>query len=122
MYIKSISFALLILNSSPAAFADSFENGTSSLFHRVQAHAGKMDTDGILSEGELRNPRIDYDREQRQAHRENDNRLDNQYNEDAARDARGQKDWEKDREDNYDRRQRSNRDQDQRQERSWWDW
>jgi hypothetical protein len=87
-----------------------------------QNHAGKMDTDGVLSEGEIPNPRIDYDWEQRKAQRHGDQRLNNPYNDAAADQSRrvkeGNRDW---REDERDRREYE-RDVDRENRRSWFGW
>jgi hypothetical protein len=88
---------------------------TPKLF-RVQAHAGQMDTDGILSQGEVKNPNIDYDRAQRSAERRGDQRFDNPYNDSAAnrerllKDDANAYDWHRDRRDEYARYDRDDYD------------
>jgi len=67
-----------------------------------------MDTDGILSPGELRNPNIDYDRAQHQHEIYDDDRVDNPYNDDAADAERAAKE-RADREYEYRQRQDDNR-------------
>lgn len=69
------------------------ETGTSF----AQTHAGQIDTDGILSQGEIRNPNIDYEKIRRKAERRGDERFDNPYNNRAA---------DMDRDSRYDRRAR----------------
>lgn len=51
-------------------------------------HAGKVDTDGILSRGEIKNPLINYNRMERRAAYYGDWRYNNPYNRAAAADAR----------------------------------
>lgn len=50
----------------------------------VASHAGQLDTDGILSPGEIRNPNIDYDRAQRYGESRGDYRYNNPINDAAA--------------------------------------
>jgi hypothetical protein len=51
-------------------------------------HAGQVDTDGILSRGEIKNPLINYSRVERRAAYYGDPRFNNPYNRAAASDAR----------------------------------
>ena len=66
-----------------------------------QQHQGQMDTDGILSPGERRNPSIDYDQMQREREGAGDPRVHNPYNDSAAEsdrrmnlEGRGRYDWD----------------------------
>ena len=108
---------LVIVGSVSAATAD-----PQPTLLRVQAHAGQLDHDGILSPGELPNRDIDYDRAQREHERRGDYRVENPDNDELAdedrREKRGQLSYDREREDDLRRREieRSER------HRSWWDW
>ena len=99
---------------------------------RVQSHAGQMDTDGILSPGERKNPNIDYDSAHRHAERHGDQRVENPINDHAARDDRRYKYDDRDyhnregeqaaRERDHERDERRDRDDQYERKNSWWNW
>ena len=72
----------------------------------AQNHAGRMDTDGILSPGEVRNPNINYDRAQREGERAGDARVENPDNDSAADEERYDRRREDRRSYDHDRRDR----------------
>ena len=114
---------LTALLSTSYAFA--YPNGS---------HQGQMDTDGILSPGEIENPYIDYRRAQIDHERHGDYRVDNRDNDYAARkdERRHRSYWRddsyyrdrNDHDDDYYDHHRGWRDRDDRDNnsRSWWSW
>ena len=82
--LSLIIFGCLLGTTSVHADSRFCKNGKNPYWLSVQTHAGEMDTDGILSAGELRNPRINYDNVKKEAERVSDYRVDNPYNDDAA--------------------------------------
>lgn len=130
MFFKVSLLGLLLFSNISIVWAEnnSYEINSSPILIYVQSHAGQLDTDGILSPGEIRNPRIDYDRAQRQGEWRGDTRFDNYYNDQAAQRERELKYNEDRRENwrhdhkyhaypNYDRERRyPSRGDD------WWDW
>ncbi len=98
---------------------------------RVQTHAGQMDTDGVLSQGEIPNPRIDYEREKEAAARRGDPRFNNPFNAAVAEEDREYNDRYDRYSDQEDRRSRIRYDRARREDRSdetpderrgWWGW
>lgn len=93
----------------------------------VQNHAGQLDTDGILSPGEVPNSRIDYDRSQRHHERVGDERVENEFNDRAASEDRYYKDRDHNLRDREEARIRyyQEREREERRERrqtAWWNW
>jgi hypothetical protein len=127
MITKYFAATMIALIIPALALADSYDSRRYTQQANPSApHAGQLDTDGILSPGEIRNPNIDYDRAQHQAERHDDFRVDNPINDQAAAEDRYKKDRERDYEES-DREWRDRRDAERRQaERdrghSWWPW
>jgi hypothetical protein len=92
MKYNTVLALLLMLPLSAAA--DHYSPRTNHTSQRTYygqpaIHAGQMDTDGILSAGEIRNPNIDYAQVKRWSDRYGDTRYQNPYNNAAAIDSRG---------------------------------
>lgn len=132
MLTKSL-IPLLMCAWVPLAVADSRYDKSRDYRARYSVppaatHAGQMDTDGILSQGELRNPNIDYERAQRWAQQHGDTRFNNQYNDRAAAEDRNYKIRDPNRYYGRDREWREHRDWHDRlherrmNEPTWWDW
>ena len=77
--LASVSIAL-----SGAAYAEKHERQSYSRPSLSARHAGQVDTDGILSRGEIPNNNIDYSRAQRSYEYRGDYRVDNEYNDRMA--------------------------------------
>lgn len=114
------SLSLTALFSAPLAFADQYA-----------PHAGQVDTDGILSPGEYKNPNIDYDRAQRKHERNGDFRVDNPINDAAADDDRRyepnwKRSWDRHHDEYRERDERARREEEDYQRNrdnrssSWW--
>ena len=117
MIFRYFITTMIALAAAFPVLADSYhhERSPDHLYGYSDApHAGQMDTDGILSPGEIRNPNIDYDRAQRHAEHHDDPRVDNPYNDDAARDEREREARE--------REWRERREEERERDRSWWNW
>lgn len=56
----TLLLSLLFVTAPPVYAADGRVNPYGSPNRQVNTHVGQMDTDGYLSPGELRNPRINY--------------------------------------------------------------
>ena len=95
---KNLSTVLLsysiFLFLAPNVFADHYdEQHNRNQYNSDAPHAGQVDTDGILSPGEIKNPHIDYDHTQRWHEQHGDDRVDNRYNDAAADREREEKIW-----------------------------
>lgn len=125
MFIEYFVPTIITVCISATALADSFHHDRSpQRQYQGQSHAGQVDTDGILSPGEVRNPNIDYDRTQRRAEGRDESRVENPYNDDAADDVRYYKEQEHERDERneHDRDWRDQRDEGRDHKYSWWPW
>ena len=79
--MKLLLSTLLVLSLVTAASADQHREDYKN---RNATHAGEVDTDGILSPGEIPNRNINYDRAQQQGEWRGDSRYNNSINDQAA--------------------------------------
>ncbi len=140
--LNRYAFFSMIILGGVVAFASSFAQtevldiaGTEPGLIKVQAHTGQLDTDGILSLGEVPNPNIDYDRAQRSNRRQGHNRYNNSTSQEFAehhRRGRYDMDWrerraaeERKRREHEEREwkdREERRDDNDDRRRSWWNW
>jgi hypothetical protein len=114
MYVKFAVLAAVLAANPVRSMADSVAHGA---LIRVDSHTGQMDTDGILSPGEVPNPNINYDHAQQRHEREGDARVENPYN-DAAADEDRRYNFREDKKEEQREQQRER--EEERREDSWW--